>query len=417
MISPMMMGGYHGRPVGGFMNVTHAVHSNTCVRNANSPTLENSTNISYNNNVLHAFAGDPSGISSSGATNITNIVPLVTATLPLYSPSRESTYNQMASSMPMPEMFIVPSSATTITINMWGGGGGAGGYWSGGSVAPGGGGGYVRLVLTVGTHIQAGEVLYCAAGHAGGGGQGTWYGGVGGQSSVVWKGSLQTTKATMYGLIDTASKRTNALIAVAGGGGGGGGRNWSSGSAAAGGSGNSAHAGSAGFFSGTNAGGTSTRHGLERGTPTTTRAMPANAGWIAGSGKASLISESSFTSLFASSVSSFIAPGASHSGGVFVMSTGGGCGAFRGSGGGFLINNESSNILGAGGGGGSSKVYIGTQQAMSANGVTHSTTNQGTGNAGYGVGGSTWWRPSAETNSNYFWGRHGTPGRITVVFN
>jgi hypothetical protein len=319
--------------------------------------------------------------------------------------------------------FVVPSGCSTITIQAWGGGGGSGGSWtSGSSPGNGGAGGYATTTITVGTDVFVGQVLCCMAGAGGAGGSATWYTGNAGWASAVYvlEGSswypdsaLNWNSANYKDLFSAAN-----CVLIAGGGGGGGGINWSVGSSGSGGSGGSADSGSAGFYSGSGTGATTTAHG--------NGFVANNPGFVKGviggglhldatrtAGTAVFFEEAVLACLGPSSINTAANETDRAAGLTYLGSGHGGGGAFCGAPNPqHFADQGSTGGFQRGSGSGSNKVYRGSGSTASS-GISSTPPNpQGT--VGYGGAGKGPLNPNV---ANRYAGVSGKPGQILITFN
>jgi hypothetical protein len=222
------------------------------------------------------------------------------------------------------------------------------------------------------------------------------------------------------------SNPKNLCVLIAGGGGGGSAINWSGGlQAPSGGSGGSD--GASGFFSGSGTGATTTAHGQGLITPNTSsgtsggyngcegagvwgyNAMYWGTGWSETVRNGAVDTpEASLAALYPNVAE---AMNGSQTFGIYAQGGGGGGGAFKGQVGPAVLHDAQSNTRSRGGGGGANKVYLGTNQATVAQGVTNTPySSDGT----HGVGGNPRY---VQSPTNYWRGGPGRAGKIILTFN
>lgn len=328
--------------------------------------------------------------------------------------------------------FIVPSGCTSITIKAWGGGGGSGGSYSLDNPASGGAGGYATTTLTVGTHIETGNVVHCFPGLAGIGGVTLWQGGTGGGASAVYttRGSVgYPTAYTQFDWRDSAYTgaqqgfkgliNANSCILIAGGGGGGGATNTSYVYPSNhGGSGGSLNSGSGSISTGTNTGATTTDHS----NASVSRSQGSYWGTLGGGRYCppfetvpvvkNVGQEASMFSSYPSRTNTVAAIPPTDGSTTWATAGSGGGGAFCGAGGEVILADRGAGNYGRGGGGGSNKVYMGS--GSTNNSGISSTPYNSAESGGYGYGGTG---RGYQHQTNYYAGNAGTSGRILITFN
>lgn len=348
--------------------------------------------------------------------------------------------------------FVVPAGCAYVDVEAWGaGGGGAGKYAvSGYTGSYGGSGGYCRTRLTVGTHINEGEVIYCSPGLPGGSALKYNIGGTGGGASIVWKdtrfitsfGSPNDTLDKYYSgeVTDRSTKATlnnyfsigNAILCA--GGGGGGSVGYLLTGANGGGGGNDGSNGNSTSSSAANTKATSNNNFTGYITNDNYTGTPGRGGNVwpyhgaYSSGTFAISNYTTQTILTGPSLNKawFSSPSCDYSVNSFTNSfynfppSGGG--GFYTSGAGQMMwaGSAGQNRVSRGGGGGTNAVYLGINQSVSNGGSPNAPVTSGIltsiNTNDFCTGGQRDWAAAPSSSTYGTVGSHGQKGKIAIKF-